>query len=80
MLSMNKSIAQSTQKSPFEMVYGQNTQHNDVFWKEIVKQATTKLTDANAPIDEEALSRIFKDNEQDDEESVSSNDNYSSLI
>lgn len=73
MLSMNKSIAQSTQKSPYEMVYGQTTQHDDVFWKEIVKQASAKLTDPNAPIDEEALSLIFKENENNDEKSVSVN-------
>ena len=62
------------------MVYGQTTQHDDVFWREIIKQASAKLTDPNIPIDEEALSRIFKEAEQDEEESVSQRDNNSFFV
>lgn len=71
MLSINKSIAQSTQKTPFEMVYGQATQHDDVFWRELLKQASENLNDPHAPIDEETLSQIFEYDDKNHAKSVS---------
>ncbi|CAM4836734.1 unnamed protein product, partial [Rotaria magnacalcarata] len=38
MLAINNCVSQSTQKTPYEMVFGQSVHTNDEFWSELHKQ------------------------------------------
>jgi hypothetical protein len=39
MLAMNNCVSQSTQKTPYEMVFGQCVRNDHDFWQELNKQS-----------------------------------------
>ena len=40
MLAINNCVSQSTQKTPYEMVFGQPTRNDHDFWMQLHKQST----------------------------------------
>jgi hypothetical protein len=40
MLAMNNCISQSTQKTPYEMVFGQSVRSDHNFWQQLHKEST----------------------------------------
>jgi hypothetical protein len=50
MLAINNCVAQSTQKTPYEIVFGQPARHDHDFWLELHKQSGNKSI-----VDEEDL-------------------------
>ena len=54
MLAMNNCVSQSTQKTPYEMVFGQSVRNNHDFWQEIHKQSTKNLI-----LDEEEIEQAI---------------------
>jgi hypothetical protein len=55
MLAMNNCISQSTQKTPYEMVFGQSVRNNHDFWQELHKQSENTLILNEEDIDESII-------------------------
>lgn len=64
MLSINNCVAQSTKKTPYEMVFGQPTRHDHDFWLQLNKQYSNDsiLNEEDLP---ESISNLilFNDNQ-----------------
>lgn len=43
MLAINNSVSQTTQKTPYEMVFGQSARHDHDFWIQLHKQYSNNL-------------------------------------
>lgn len=66
MLAINNCVSQSTQKTPYEMVFGQPPRNDHEFWLELHKQYSNNLI-INEEELPESISEIFsfKDEEVD---------------
>ena len=56
MLAINNCISQSTQKTPYEMVFGQPVRNDHDFWMELHKQSTN-----NSIVNEEDIPQSISD-------------------
>lgn len=63
MLAINNCVSQSTQKTPYEMVFGQPVHSNDEYWLEMHKQSSNNLiiNEEDLP---ESISQILSLNHQ----------------
>ena len=80
MLSMNTSISQNTQKTAYELVFGQPPRHDQEFWKNIYQQVQTRSTNPDTVIDEDDVRLIFNEQENPFDSSVHYLLRVSSLI
>lgn len=58
MLAINTSVSKNTQKTPYELVFGQPPRHNQEFWHSILNQTQLSSSDINAIINEEDIIAI----------------------
>ena len=63
MLALNTSISQNTQKTPYELVFGQPPRHSQEFWENIHKQIQTRSTNPDSVIDEDDILLLFNGQE-----------------
>ena len=59
MLAMNTSECQVTQKTPYELVFGQPPRHDQDFWENIHTQVRAHSTHVDGVIDEEDIDNLF---------------------
>jgi glucose-6-phosphate isomerase len=71
MLAINNCISQSTQKTPYEMVFGQPARNDHDFWIELHKQSTN-----NSIVNEEDIPQSISDDFNMVDESVCRIFNY----
>jgi len=71
MLAINNCISQSTQKTPYEMVFGQPASNDHDFWMELHKQSTN-----NSIVNEEDIPQSISDDFNMIDESVCRIFNY----
>jgi hypothetical protein len=61
MLAINTSISQNTQKTPYELVFGQPPRHNQEFWENVHKQIQARSTNPDSVIDEDDILSLFNE-------------------
>lgn len=59
MLAMNTSESRITQKTAFELVFGQPPRHDQEFWENIHKQIRAHLQNDDEVVDEEDIDNLF---------------------
>lgn len=70
MLAINSSVSQNTQKTPYELVFGQPPRHNQEFWENIHEQVQTRSTNTRSVIDEDDILLLFNGQENPFDSSV----------
>ena len=61
MFAINCCVSQSTQKTPYEMVFGQAPRQNETFWQEIHRQAMDTSINYDNSVHEENICDLFDD-------------------
>lgn len=70
MLAINTSVSQNTQKTPYELVFGQPPRHNQEFWETIHRQVQTRSAIPDSLIDEDNILPLFNGQENPFDSSV----------
>lgn len=59
MLAMNTSECRITHRTPYELVFGQLSRHDQEFWEHIHNQIHAHSTNVHEMVDEEDIDNLF---------------------
>ena len=63
MLAINTSVSKNTQKTPYELVFGQPPRHDQEFWQSILNQTLVSSSNIDSIINEEDIIAIDEEQE-----------------